>query len=340
MKSIEIFLPMHLSVSSYNEFSDIFLRTISFFWPKEYINLLIILDEESTELETFKNKINNISTPKTNYTRFALNKLTFPMIGHDRQQLIQFWADNFTQSEYVGFVDTDTLFVSRVLHEDFFVDDKPRMQPVYGGPPLNEWWSKIPRSTHRALGFKEKFKGMSYFPVVIKLSHLSFIREHIRKHLNKTTFDEAFKDIITDSKSVYSQFNLMLNVLYEFYHDDYVWNIDEQTLNWNGPPIEGQIGSLKEGGIREKEIRSPYPRKAVHFNYENELRMSIEEIMEMGRCYGTPLNALNKSCERFDVENKLNRLEWIFENKIYSERPFVHDVHKARRKVFNANKRF
>lgn len=30
--------------------------------------------------------------------------------GHDRQQWSMFWADNYTSSDYVGFVDTDTLF--------------------------------------------------------------------------------------------------------------------------------------------------------------------------------------------------------------------------------------
>ena len=30
------------------------------------------------------------------------------MRGWDRQQWIMFWADNFTDSDYVGFIDTDT----------------------------------------------------------------------------------------------------------------------------------------------------------------------------------------------------------------------------------------
>ena len=325
---------MHLSNDSYNEFENIFLRSLAFFWRKDYINLLVVLDEESPYLEYFKAKITNLSIPQTNYTRVVLNKLLFQMKGHDRQQWIQFWADNFTSSEYVGFVDTDTLFVSRVLHEDLFVGDKPRVQPIFGGPPLNSFWARVPSSTHRALGFKEKFKGMSYFPVVIKLSHLPFIREHIRKHLKKTTFDEAFKVIL---KSSYSQFNLMVNVLYEFYHDEYKWNIDEQTFNWTGPPVNGQIKSIAEGGIRPYEIRSPYPRIAIHFNYEHLSFSSIEAIMVKGYCYGIDSNTLAKKkfCQIFNVENKLNELEWRFESKLYSERSFVLDVHKARRQLIN-----
>ena len=37
--------------------------------------------------------------------------------GMDRQQWYMFWADNFTRSEYVGFVDADTLFITYVDRE-------------------------------------------------------------------------------------------------------------------------------------------------------------------------------------------------------------------------------
>ena len=34
--------------------------------------------------------------------------------GIDRQQLLMFWADNFTTAEYVGFADTDAVLLTYI----------------------------------------------------------------------------------------------------------------------------------------------------------------------------------------------------------------------------------
>ena len=43
----------------------------------------------------------------------------------DRQQLMMLWADNFTESEYVAFVDSDAVFLTAVDREDLFENGKP-----------------------------------------------------------------------------------------------------------------------------------------------------------------------------------------------------------------------
>jgi hypothetical protein len=50
---------------------------------------------------------------------------TYYKRGHDRQQRLMFWADNFTTAEYVGFVDTDCVFITYVDREDLFENGKP-----------------------------------------------------------------------------------------------------------------------------------------------------------------------------------------------------------------------
>ena len=45
--------------------------------------------------------------------------------GYDRQQWTMFWADNYSTSEYIGFVDSDTLFTTYVDVEDLFEQGKP-----------------------------------------------------------------------------------------------------------------------------------------------------------------------------------------------------------------------
>ena len=69
--------------------------------------------------------------------------VTYHSSGHDRQQLVMFWADNFTASEYVGFVDTDTLFITQVVERDLF--DTTGRPVVIGivGKPQNDWWVSV-----------------------------------------------------------------------------------------------------------------------------------------------------------------------------------------------------
>ena len=38
---------------------------------------------------------------------------------------MMFWADNYSTSEYIGFVDSDTLFTTYVDVEDLFEQGKP-----------------------------------------------------------------------------------------------------------------------------------------------------------------------------------------------------------------------
>lgn len=38
---------------------------------------------------------------------------------------MMFWADNYTSSEFVGFVDTDAVFLTYIDREDLFEDGKP-----------------------------------------------------------------------------------------------------------------------------------------------------------------------------------------------------------------------
>lgn len=49
---------------------------------------------------------------------------------------MMFWADNYTQSEFIAFCDSDTLFLTYVDKSDIFSsDDKPIVQ----GLVTNNW---------------------------------------------------------------------------------------------------------------------------------------------------------------------------------------------------------
>lgn len=128
--------------------------------------------------------------------------------GHDRQQLMMFWADNYTQSEYVGFVDTDCVFLTYIDREDLFEGGKPVVNGRSGFHDPNDAWSKIPQSTYSATGILEPMRCMSYFPVIIKTAHFKDMREYISKHHGKP-FNDVFHDII--STQGFCQFCIMVS---------------------------------------------------------------------------------------------------------------------------------
>ncbi len=164
-----------------------------------------------------------------------------------------FWADNFTDAEYVGFVDTDTFFVSPVDREDLFEDGKPVVIGFFGKE--NSWWRNVPKSTNWTLGQNEVMRCMSYFPVIIKVQHLRALREFIFKthgmHMN-----DYFLSLIRTFKSVYSQFSIMCNFLWYHYRDEYAWYVQElHPGTFSNSP--GQVRSIQEAGIIPDMLKVP-----------------------------------------------------------------------------------
>ncbi len=247
------------------EFRNLFLRSLKLFWPKSQTNLVMVLDEEMKNREKIAHALSNW-TAGLNSTKIAYNKPSryYGRVGHDRQQLIMFWADNFTNADMVGFVDTDTLFVTVPDCEDLFEhEDKPVVIGVYG-KPQTKYWSEAPSRTLLSLGKREAFRCMSYFPVIIKTKHLKEMREHMTNLHNATHFDAVFSTIIAKP---YSQFNIMCNYLWWFHREEYAWHIVELEPGWHGVPPPGQVGSFEEAGITN-EMLYPKPRVAIHPNHD------------------------------------------------------------------------
>ena len=170
--SLELFLPIGLAepIGQHREAEEMrrrnrefgvwLIRSLFLFWPLEVskVTLRLIFDEEvgptmpkgnRTHLYTAAwNSINYYVDAYKKYRPFdpsSLFRVNFTAIspvyrrGYDRQQWVMFWADNFTTAEYVGFVDTDTLFTTYVDREDLFEDGKPVVNGRIGVNPRPPW---------------------------------------------------------------------------------------------------------------------------------------------------------------------------------------------------------
>ena len=287
--TLELFVPVSLLTRPLQfEFDRFFLRSFVLFWPLESSNVSLTVAIDA-ELNKTKQAAELNATLKDVFIPGGL-KLTllsespYYRKGYDRQQLVMFWADNFTEREYIGFVDTDTAFSTYIDREDLFEDGKPVVNGKSGimrGDHPSYLWTI---GTYRTLGILEPFRCMSYFPVIIKTSHLKDIREFIANRFN-LTFDEAFyHNISTAEKSSYSQFHIMCTYLFTFKRDEYTWYVHSETPHWDGTtpaPLPFQDGNLSQFTAN---MRLPKPRVATHVRHRSKKNM-VRAFPALSRLY-------------------------------------------------------
>ena len=329
---LELFLPLEPSTEGISEFQTLLLPSLAIFWPKRHNKLVIVTDEEKLRDFTFVyNSLIDYSNLFQTFRIVGNEPLNFMNgTGWHRQQWLCMWADNYTKAQYVGFVDTDTVFVTRVLVSDIFKDGKPIVRAHYGKPRPDSWWDRAPEATFHAIGKKEPFKCMTYFPVVIKVKHLPLMREHIRKSLrNRDYFDQTFRMLMQGR--YYSQFNLMCAYLWYHHRDEYHWLIDELEPGWSGKVI-GQVETPEEAGITEFLPLGPH--LAVHWTYENfgDKKDALRRVLISGICFAAIGRMWNVPyfCKDFQTNNVLNSYEWVFEGNNFSDRPGSMQAHQHR----------
>lgn len=308
------------------------------FWPLQIskTSLLLLMDSENRDNEvdsSINTFVNDTLVQKIpGGVRIAYNDPSKYYLGHghDRQQLVMFWADNFTSAEYVGFVDTDCLFLTYVDREDLFENGKPvvnaRTGNLYkstnGGWQGDNFWRLVAERTFETTGIAETMRCMSYFPVIIKTAHIKAIRERILSQFNHSlTFNEIFR-LHMANDGMYSQFNIFCTVLYEDFHDDYVWYVHDVSPEWDHehpPPAPGQNATP---GIFEKSMYLPKPRIASHANYRNwgqphwmagPLKdINVKVTLQQGICFSPPLPHSGYDVCRFQ-ENRENKNDYFEE---------------------------
>jgi len=277
MQKVELFLPMwHGDTADYTKFFD---RTSKLFWPSAKI--LMLMDEEKVEDHTVadgllsENAMRRLTTKARSF-RVAFNEDTPGMWGHDRQQLRMFQADMYTDSEYIGFVDTDAVFTTPVVEESLFENGKPIIIGrigKYDGDP-GKFWSLAPQATEWAFGTKEIMRCMDYFPVVVKREHIQEMRTWISQKHGKP-FVKFFNNLKTSTTPgvkhrPYSQFNMMCQWLYHYKHDDYVWHLHQTDPEWSkSNHVEGQVDEKDLQVILAAENTKPLVRVAQHAHYDN-----------------------------------------------------------------------
>eukprot|EP01089_Gocevia_fonbrunei_P003464 TRINITY_DN13439_c0_g1_i2.p1 TRINITY_DN13439_c0_g1~~TRINITY_DN13439_c0_g1_i2.p1 ORF type:complete len:210 (+),score=39.68 TRINITY_DN13439_c0_g1_i2:97-726(+) len=109
-------------------------------------------------------------------------------------------------------------------------------------------------------------KCMTYFPVVIKTSHLAELRRYVVS-IHGKSWHEVFRSILARPNSSYSQFNFMCNFVWHFHRDEYNWHLQEHLHGWN-ESLDGQISPQELTALASDPVlTTPKARVSIHAPY-------------------------------------------------------------------------
>lgn len=326
--------PEDENINGFGELRETFLRTLQFFWtPDIHWNLTVVLDEPANPehrgnlTEQVYSLFNNPEDAR-DWVSVAFNPLTNQSLyGHGWyiQQLIMLWADNFTNAEYIGFVDDDTIITKAVEPIDIFDEGgRPRalVKPADEAMENFPWFANWRESVGLALGRPSLVHSMVSFPLVVKADHLRQLREEMLSvHSWASSFAEVFSKLIYRGENgtkleQICQFCIIMDYLFDKHRDEYRWHIEN---------------TRRANTRRATATTFPLPRVAQHFGYlykDEQLQVKastragrrelLSEMMKEGYCYSLPLTNMTAMdqdrCKEFDLQNDIFlKGEWSFE---------------------------
>ena len=282
-------------------YEKVFAQSMRYFWPDKFA-VVVVLDDEKSKDHEFGEAIRK---------QFPFPKLCFmdpPTVpgysGFDRMQRDMFYPENCTSKKYVGYVDTDTMFITRVIPEMMFIEDKPIIIGVYGNT-TNNYWSVSSHSTANIFKTKEVMKCMSYFPVILKVEHVIQMRGYLEK-LHNMPFDEILQKLQSNQSSglvtTFAQFNLMCQYVWMFHRNEYVFHLQFQPR-----PHQVIVPKREDPTYYDKmvtaEQKFPVARTAVHYKYvpaDWRKEETYRHLLRSGICFCGGFELCPDKCKQYN----------------------------------------
>ncbi|KAL3872446.1 hypothetical protein ACJMK2_040372 [Sinanodonta woodiana] len=310
---MDIYLRMTSGKPFYYYYRALLTRSMKYFWPGN-VTMVVVLDNESANDHQLGKKISN----EYPFPRISFMEPIDPEIyngrGHQRMQRDFFYPEKVVTRPYVGFVDTDTVFVTRVTRNLLFEDDKPVVIGIYG-EALHEWWANSSKVTATIFKSPEPFKCMSYFPVIIKVRHIIELRNYLEK-MYDMPFDELFK---TFAKSNIAQFNIICKYIWDFHRNEYNFYLhlrpSDKYGRWSGDRNGGGRHDLQYyRQVLTQKQTVPKPRASIHYPYQNDfhLNTTLQRVLRSGICYSGGFDICPEKCSKFKPDG-LHKDLFVFE---------------------------
>ncbi|KAK6186241.1 hypothetical protein SNE40_008316 [Patella caerulea] len=207
--------------------------SISLYWSKRYGKVALILDKGSSKDKIFAEKLEREkhkmgidfqfffeSLPKNSTSIKRMQQLKLRNFGYVRQLYSSFLMDTFIKTPVLGWVDSDSKFITPVAPENIMTNGRLRVKGLNTSPTLERYSS----FTMQMLGKPLPGDFMCYFPVYIWTDTITNCNRHILKHMNVTTLEEAF--IKSASRGLLSPVCIILTYAFYFERHRYDWHFD------------------------------------------------------------------------------------------------------------------
>jgi hypothetical protein len=160
------------------------------------------------------------------------------------QQITKLMADTYCKSDYIMHVDSDLIFTSDVMPENFIVDGKPIIYyEPYSVVGMEPWYPIV----SEVLGWNPEHEFMRRFPFV----YPRWLYGELRNYL-ETRYSNTLENYISSRPyRSFSEFNILGEYAWKMHHDKFTWrNPHEdptyvrQFRSWDG--IDQYVDTLEE----------------------------------------------------------------------------------------------
>ena len=304
-----------------NFYNSIVVQSIRYFWP-ELRSLTVVLDDDRPEDHRFAATIQK---------KFPYPKVCFmePIVGlefagYDRMQRDMFYPEKCTSKKFVGYIDTDSIFIARVIPEALFEDDKPIIIGIYG--KTDKDWDSVAQTTLAIFKTREVMTCMSYFPVIMKVEHMIGLRHYLEK-LHNTSLENILHTIRKQFK-LFSQFNLMCQYVWTFHRHEYRFYF-QHKFPTNAAHV---MSKARENATYYKEVllpehTKPFPRicdhyksHAVYGGYLSYVNVgTYRKLFQASICFAGGFESCPEKCKSFKKDSlrkemfQLDLVDWTWD---------------------------
>lgn len=275
--NLELYVRLHVADRS-GEWRSILLPSLQLFWPS--VRLVAVLDEESASdqqaARTLPVDVMHEFPPLCVRTAFSADYTPEEKGRHwwgfYRQQLDMLHADQIVSAKYVGFVDTDSLFVAPVeSHGVFTGDGRPVIQGSvargnYEEDLKKDIWQQTTVVAYLVLKKPIVMNCMGYFPVVFATKYIRELREYVER-LHKMPFIHAIMKFASMwTLYFFCHFSIMCNYVWHFHRNEYDFhfsNVHDFQPGWDKP----KLGQTSNFSFLTDRLTAPFVRMATHFSY-------------------------------------------------------------------------
>ena len=296
-------------------FYCMFLPSTVLFWPARFGDLVLILNAEAKEDHKFGDLF--IKQMLQHYPEFKLRIVYEDLphkpdlfksrgvktVSYNRQLWSTFFADLYTNDSVIVYMDTDA--VLRIPMTKEYMLNGTKLKVLGNGNLAHGFNPKWAAATLKTLGLPSVANFMITFPQLIYRDTYKNCREYIMKHLNVSSFEEAFSRFYTEG-DVLSPINVIMSYAWYFEKHRYDWHLKIKDL-------KSYNQRLPEGHAVTKEDVVPSIIGAAHFSGKKELDPGVvipgycQALRAQGQASAkcrTIKHDANTICDFFEMEHR------------------------------------